>query len=94
MTIEQAATLAFELEQLSAQQLEVVQSSTSIRMSAEEKIKYDARRERIREICGVLTSCGICSFTNNDPANDPIFSADRPLSRTLCRSVSTRYASS
>ena len=93
MTIEQAAILAAELEQLCMEQLEAVQSAASgCSISSDDRIKYGARRVRVQEICGLLVASGVGSFDENS-ANDAVPSRMHPGSRITRRSESRQHAS-
>lgn len=93
MTIEQAAILAAELEQLCMEQLEAVRSAaSSCSISTEDKVKYAARRVRVQEICGLLVASGAGSFDDNS-ATDAVPSRIHPGSKITRRSETRQYAS-
>jgi len=93
MTIEQAAILAAELEQLCMEQLEAVRSVASgSSISADDRVKYGVRRVRVQEICGLLVASGAGSFDDNS-ANDAVPSRIYPAPRITRRSESRQHAS-
>jgi hypothetical protein len=51
---DEAKALAEELSELSKQQSEALQTAAYMRMSKDEAEKFDQRRARIGEICGLL----------------------------------------
>jgi hypothetical protein len=52
---EQAKELAKEMSALSKMQSFAIETAIYIKMSREELLQYDKRRERISEICSVLS---------------------------------------